>query len=150
MTRLLVFIVCVMSLTSVAFAGSRHDKMHEAIQRNDIAAVSDLLKAPGGANQRKDTRASPTFLTQAARLGHAEIVQMLISAGADVNAPDGDNMSPLMHAAQKGHITIVELLLKSGAEVNEFNKWGESPLVLAQQGKHSAIVSLLKRAGAKE
>lgn len=51
----------------------------------------------------------------------AEIVQVLIEHGADVNDPgrSGCNgITPLHDACQNGHLEIVQLLLNHGADVN--------------------------------
>ena len=87
--------------------------MHSAIERNDVAKVRVLLEGNTNPNARKDTRASPTFLTQAARLGREEIVSVLIRSGADVDDLDGDAMTPLMWASWNGHPKIVALLIKA-------------------------------------
>jgi hypothetical protein len=137
-------------LAGHAHAAGRHDQIQEAILKNDVAVVRSFLKVGAKPNRRKDTRASPTFLTQAARLGREEIVSLLIASGADVNMPDGDNMSPLLHASGSGHSRVVDMLLKAGADVNDRSKWGDSALGLARKGKHVAVVSILERAGARE
>ena len=50
---------------------------------------------------------------------HASIVKSLIAAGADVNAKDEDDWTPLMQAAHNGHIETARLLLKAGAAGRE-------------------------------
>jgi ankyrin repeat protein len=123
--------------------------MHSAIEKNDVSKVRALLKAKTTPNMRKDTRASPTFLTQAARLGREEIVSLLIQSGADVNGMDGDAMTPLMHASWNGHTKVVQLLLKAGADVNAEAKWGDTAISFAREGKHQQIVAMLIKSGAK-
>jgi ankyrin repeat protein len=123
--------------------------MHTAIERNDVAKVRALLKGKANPNLRKDTRASPTFLTQAARLGREEIVSLLIQSGADVDGLDGDAMTPLMWASWNGHIKVVMLLIKAGADVNDQDKRGDSVLHYAMLGKNTEIIAALRKAGAK-
>jgi ankyrin repeat protein len=149
MLRYFSFSLISLFLAGDVHAAGRYDRIHEAILKNDVAAIRGFLKV-SQPNQKKDTRASPTFLTQAARLGREEIVSLLIASGADVNMPDGDNMSPLPHASANGHSGVVDMLLKAGADVNDRSKWGDSALGLARKGKHIAVVSRLERAGAKE
>ncbi|WP_257254281.1 ankyrin repeat domain-containing protein, partial [Endozoicomonas sp. SESOKO3] len=60
--------------------------------------------------------ATPLYL--AAREGHTDIVQLLIEAGADLNAALPNGASPLFIAARKGHTDIVKLLIEAGAELN--------------------------------
>ena len=53
----------------------------------------------------------------ASRGGHAETVNALLEAGADVNARHNDGWNALAFAALEGHTEIVNALLKAGAEL---------------------------------
>ncbi|WP_410542724.1 ankyrin repeat domain-containing protein [Wolbachia endosymbiont of Tetranychus urticae] len=57
-------------------------------------------------------------LLNAAERGDIDEVKHLINEGADVNAKDVYEKTPLHWAAEKGHKEIVEILLKKGANVN--------------------------------
>jgi ankyrin repeat protein len=46
---------------------------------------------------------------------NAEIVRLLIAAGADVNARQQDDFTPLMAARQNGDAEIEQMLLDAGA-----------------------------------
>ena len=50
-----------------------------------------------------------------------EEIAALIDAGADVNDPDAEGMSPLMLAAARGNVPLIRLLLKHGADVKAEN-----------------------------
>ncbi len=52
-----------------------------------------------------------TALHFACMNGHAEMAQLLIDLGADINAQDNNGFTPLHHAAKKGHSQLVENLL---------------------------------------
>jgi ankyrin repeat protein len=58
-----------------------------------------------------------TALIYAANHGY-EMVEALLTKGADVNAKANNGSTALMAAAQTGHIEIVEALLARGADVN--------------------------------
>lgn len=45
-----------------------------------------------------------------------ETIQLLIEHGADVNIPDGNQVSPLQHAREKGFKEIEKILLEAGAK----------------------------------
>ena len=68
----------------------------------------------------------------------------LISKGADVNAKDKDERTPLHLAAQYGHTEIVELLLKKESiDVNAKDKDERTPLHFAALNGHTDTVKHL-------
>ena len=44
--------------------------------------------------------------------GHAEVVHLLVNAGADVDSQDNRKVSCLMAAFRKGHVKVVKWLVK--------------------------------------
>ncbi|KAL0631494.1 hypothetical protein Q9L58_009631, partial [Maublancomyces gigas] len=77
--------------------------------------------------------------------GHAEIVSILLKAGAKVEALPSryHGRTALQAAAEGGHAEIVSILLNAGAKV------GITELRAAAGGGHTEIVSILLNAGAK-
>ncbi len=69
-----------------------------------------------------------TPLLYAAREGHTEIAQMLIAAGAKVNAPDANKITPLLMAITNNRPDTADLLIQSGGEINSSDFWGRTPL----------------------
>lgn len=57
-----------------------------------------------------------------------EIVEILLTYGANPNVKSKTQETPLHYACQKGNVQKVVLLLKFGANVNSANKHGFSPL----------------------
>lgn len=57
-----------------------------------------------------------------------EIVEILLTHGANPNVKSKTQETPLHYACQKGNVQKVVLLLKFGANVNSANKHGFSPL----------------------
>ncbi|MBQ3526920.1 MAG: ankyrin repeat domain-containing protein [Akkermansia sp.] len=73
-----------------------------------------------------------------------EKLQLLITAGADVNKAGMYGETPLYWAARDGHTEIVKLLLAApGIEVNKAHMYGETPLYWAAFYSHTEIVKLL-------
>jgi len=60
----------------------------------------------------------PAPLYYASLSGLTEIVELLLSKGADGNAEGGEYGNALQAASSEGHDKIVELLLSKGADVN--------------------------------
>ncbi|MFC1745023.1 ankyrin repeat domain-containing protein [Candidatus Riflebacteria bacterium] len=80
-----------------------------------------------------------------------DLIQLLISNKADVNAPDAYWGPPIFSALDKEKAACLELLLKNGAEVNcQDSLMGWSPLQHAVlQEDNGAIIKLLLKAGAR-
>ena len=108
-----------------------------------------------------------TLIIIASSKGNKEIVEILIKAGANVNALSNkfsynDNndifgnfttynygYTALMVASKNGHKEIVELLVNAGADVNFKNNLHETALMFACQKKDNIeIVKILVNAGA--
>jgi ankyrin repeat protein len=96
-------------------------------------------------------------LLMAIQCGEREIVQMLIAAGADINAPFAQT-TPLLRAITASFPDIVELLIQNGVNVNQAAPDGTVPLIAAQaHGRigltdetRQRIIRLLYDAGAHE
>ena len=69
----------------------------------------------------------------------------LISHGADVNARDVNERTPLMHASQQGNAKIVEALLDAGANKTLKDINGSTAHEIARAFKKDDIVALLER-----
>ena len=119
-----------------AFAGCTPD-LHKAAREGDADRVRELLDAGADVNVRNANkgRLQYTPLHWAARNGHLEIAEILISRGADLDAEDPDYSTPLYLAAEQGHPKVVEFLISKGAEVNvKSSRWGYTPLHRAAWG----------------
>jgi len=60
-----------------------------------------------------------------------------LAAGADVNAKNRAENTPLHYAAVEGRKEIAELLIAKGADVNARDKYGGTPLHYAEGDKIS-------------
>ena len=87
-------------------------------------------------------------IREAANKGNIEAVKQHLAAGTDVDARDGEGVTPLNWAALMGHKETAELLIAKGADVNAKNESGWTPLHEATDWRHEEIVELLIAAGA--
>lgn len=109
---------------------------------------------------------------QAARLGQLEIVDRLLSQGADPEVVDGDlarpNLKSFVHhagkaaltdetlghtalfcAARYGHAAVIQRLLQSNAEPNRRDFLDQTPLIWAAEGGHVDALQALLEGGAR-
>ncbi len=80
------------------------------------------------------TRLRRTPLQAASFAGHADVVALLLSAGANVNASDKDGWTALLLASNKGHTEIAGALLSGGADVNARTHGGAPALKYCHRG----------------
>jgi len=83
-----------------------------------------------------------TALLYAARGGCYECVEALAGAGADVNVPTPEGVTPLMIALDNDHNEVAKLLLDRGANPNLWDWWGRTPLYIAVDRRAAVIAPL--------
>jgi ankyrin repeat protein len=79
-----------------------------------------------------------TALLYAARSGCDDCVDALLGAGADVNTPTPEGVTPLMVALDNDHNDLAKLLLDRGANPNVWDWWGRTALYIAIDRKEAA------------
>ncbi|GAB6028256.1 hypothetical protein CHUAL_002439 [Chamberlinius hualienensis] len=89
-----------------------------------------------------------TPLMEAANAGHLDIVKLLITHNADVNAQSSSGNTPLMYACAGGHEEVAKFLLESGANVEDHNENGHTPLMEAASAGHVGVAKILLDHGA--
>src|SRR5436190_3352616 len=76
-----------------------------------------------------------TALLYAARSGCYDCVEAMIGAGANVNVPTPEGVTPLMDAIDNDHNDLAKLLLDRGANPNVWDWWGRTALYIAVDRK---------------
>jgi len=127
--------------------GADISPLHFALYMKDETKARSLIE--GGDDVSRRTPYGTTPLDRAVVAGFKDIVELLIAKGADVNAKDNWDWTPL-HSAVYGDKEIVELLIAKRANVNARNGGSRTPLWYAQEEGHTEIVELLRKHGAKE
>lgn len=79
-----------------------------------------------------------TALLYAARDGCYDCVAAMLDAGADINLPTPEGITPLMLAIDNDHNDVAKLLLDRGADPNVWDWWGRTALYIAVDRKADA------------
>ncbi|KAH8205298.1 hypothetical protein TruAng_000545 [Truncatella angustata] len=90
-------------------------------------------------------------LQMSAKIGNLNVIERLLTAGADVNAKPAYEYgrTALQAAAEGGHLNVVERLLATGADINApAGMHGRTALQAAAKGGHLDVVERLLAAGA--
>jgi ankyrin repeat protein len=84
----------------------------------------------------------------ASQKGHQDVVELLLSKNADVNAEEDVRRETALHlAAYYGHFAVARLLINADADRTIQNKDDETPLSLARREGHQDIEVLLGGGG---
>lgn len=82
-----------------------------------------------------------------AKRGRTTVVEHILDKGADPNARDNFNLTPLLRAVMEGHVEMARLLIRKGADI-EATYEGNTPLIEATLQKNNELVKLLIEHGA--
>ena len=116
----------------------------EGAKNRDAQAVRTLLAEGVPVDQSRPD--GTTALHWAAQWDHAEIAGLLIDAGADVNASDQYDVTPLTLACTNASAGMVARLLTAGANPNSVQATGETALMTcARSGVWDAVDLLVTR-----
>jgi ankyrin repeat protein len=117
--------------------------------KGDASSLSHLLRETIVSPDLHD-RYGVTPLMEACRSGHLDCVEVLVRAGANVNAADKEKTTVLMHACSgRSDSTIVEYLIAHGVHVNERDAYGCTAIMRAASKGDAGIIRVLLQGGAE-
>eukprot|EP00743_Colponemidia_sp_Colp-15_P000979 GILK01001081.1.p1 GENE.GILK01001081.1~~GILK01001081.1.p1 ORF type:complete len:557 (-),score=106.73 GILK01001081.1:167-1837(-) len=122
----------------------------QAIKDKNTDSLQKILSQDANVNFYVN---NSTPLHIAAEVGHSGIVEILLKAGANVNAEKADTKAtPLFVACEKGHINVVKQFVSARANLNARGKPPKhesmAPLHIAVLGGYTEAVKQLVSAGA--
>jgi hypothetical protein len=136
-----------------ALENDRYDIVTIAAVANDVPTLKVALELGGNA-KNVTSRYDGTALIAAAHLGHAEVVRLLIRAGAPLDHVNNLGWTALIESIVLGdggprHTETLSALVLAGANLNLADRNGQTPLALARSRGYGAMVKLLQQAGAR-
>ena len=137
-----------------ALENDRYDIVTIAAVENDIPTLKLSLEL-GGSAQNVTSRYDGTALIAAAHLGHFEVVQILINAGAPFDHINNLGWTALIESIVLGdggerHLKTLKALVDAGADVTIADQRGQTPLSLARSAGYEEMVTILEAAGRVE
>lgn len=136
-----------------ALENDKYDIVTIAAVDNDVPTLKLALEI--GASAKNIT--SPydgTALIAAAHLGHVEVVQILIEAGAPLDHINNLGWTALIESIVLGdggtrHTETLKALVNAGANVNIADRNSQTPLFLARSRGYEKMVSIIKSSGGR-
>lgn len=93
-----------------------HRALLQYLDVGDIQGLKNYLENRALQVDDRDDNGT-TLLMVASGRGTVSFVKELIAFGADVQAVDLDNWSPLLYAAKGGYLEVIEILVEHGADI---------------------------------
>lgn len=119
-----------------------------AAEYGHLDHVKEFIERKGESVTVRDAMGR-TPLILAAEYGHTDVVNYLISKGANVGEENGAGRTALSLAAEYGHNEASIALLEKGAKADETDSLGRTPLMYATWYNHDKVVKTLLASGAK-
>ena len=125
-------------------AAAGDERLVEAVKNRDGAAARALVSERVDVNEPQADGATP--LHWAVHWDDLETADVLLAAGARVDAANDYGVVPLALASTNGSLAMVERLLGAGADPNAPDEHGATPLMFAARtGRVDVVGALLAR-----
>lgn len=124
-------------------ASQQQSNLLKAVSERDIDLVKEILSSKS--NLEIKDKNGRTALMIAAYNHDNKIAELLVAAGADVNAQDNMQNSPFLYAGAKGNVPLLKMGLENGASFNLYNRYGGTALIPAAEKGHLEVVKILTK-----
>jgi uncharacterized protein len=127
---------------------ARNNDGYTPLQYADSKTTVVLLLARGADVNAAGYEYGLTPLQGALEMGNNAVAELLISAGADLEAKYDNSRTPLVRAIGRGDYHIIKFILDHGADVNTDDGSGGTALHYAVHRDQAAVLELLIAKGA--
>ncbi|XP_071111894.1 serine/threonine-protein phosphatase 6 regulatory ankyrin repeat subunit A-like [Haliotis cracherodii] len=122
--------------------------LHLACKKGDLDRLTCIL-SESLVNLNIRGQYGRTPLMMAAEKGHRQVIDLLVTQGADVSLVNDDRNDILHVACLGGHVDLVKYVLsKKVADINNRGQYGGTPLMMSAEKGHRQVFDLLMTQGA--
>jgi ankyrin repeat protein len=129
-------------------SGTFHPDDNPNVDNKELENEEDKSKEKEKEKEKDSTNNYDTILFRASEKGLVDLVEVLISHGANVNHQNVNGNTPLWIASCNRRLECMTALLNAGSNPNLCNYRGDSPLMCAVQKNMCSGVEILLAAGA--
>ena len=101
--------------------------LHLAAANGHAAVIETLVRASSASIKLRDTQGRDALIAAIVG-GHAEVLPVLLAAGADPNGCDEEGSTAMHFASAYGELKAVRILMDAGADPNKRNAWSWTPV----------------------
>lgn len=94
------------------------------IEEGNKEGLKKLLSVAGSIDVNQCNKHGESAIHIAAGFGRLEVIEILISHGANLGQLDNLGDSPITWAARQGHPDVIKFLVSQGVHLNQQNKVG--------------------------
>jgi ankyrin repeat protein len=117
--------------------------LYYASKHGHLNIVQELLEHNAPVNERNQYSITALHVCST-----AEIARLLIQYGAEIEAREAEDNTPLHYASSTGSADVVQEIINNGADINAKDDAAQTPLHQACQNGHLNVVQALIRNGA--
>lgn len=121
-----------------------HNGFIQAVYEGNYSAINYLGKADKSFLEDVDHYKN-TALHIASKMGNLDLVVILLNLGADIEAKNIVEQTPICLAIRYGNLSVFNYLLKKGASLNLIDVENNSPIQIACIGKNKNTLKMLSK-----
>ena len=123
--------------------------LNEAVFNCQLEITKYLIKMGAKVNHKSGRHNSTALHVAAYRCDNAEIINLLIRNGAEIDIKNDQSETPLMLASENGNIKAMKVLIDNGANVNARSRVYGTPVDYAKRSNAINAIDFLKQQEAK-
>jgi ankyrin repeat protein len=141
----LLLVILLLTSTSMLFAQNMNDSMYDAVVNGDTVAMKGFIQRGADVNFIiKQGIVETNFLITAVYNKNADVLNLLLRNGGQVDLDDGFGATALMYAVSNEQVELVKILVEHSANPNLKDKTGNNAFSNARKVGNREIKKILE------